>query len=145
MSDFQAFIDKERARLMQEREELTSQKAALETKLHDIEHELAAISAYETVKQGRLPEAKSPRVPRATREERPETANTRAPRGSKRNELLDLIRENPGMSRGEILAALKIVEKDNKAAAQSVSNALASLKKVGTLTNEGGKYQIAPA
>lgn len=138
MADFAAMIEKERERLTQLIEDYKAQITDLQGKVSAAQIEMAAIEAYDRAKRGELPTApKSARTPRAA------STGTRAPRGSKRDELIALITENPGLSRGEILTKLGIVEKDSKAAAQSVSNALANLKKVGALTSEGGKYTIA--
>ena len=138
MADFQAMIEKERERLTKVIEDYNAQIADLQTKVSAAQTEMAAIDAYDRAKRGELALApKAPRTPRAT-------TTDRAPRGSKRDELIALIRDNPNLSRGDILGKLGIVEKDNKAAAQSVSNALANLKKAGTVLNEGGKYRLPP-
>ena len=89
---------------------------------------MRAITAYEEAKLDKPAPVRTPRTPR----------------GSKRDELIALIRDNPNLSRGDILAKLDIVGKDDKAGVQSVSNTLASLKKAGTVLNEGGKYRLAP-
>ena len=138
MSGFQGFIDKERARLTKEREDLAAKREEIDTQLTTIDRELAAIGAYEAVKTGKMPEP-SP-APIAARK----TSDTaRAPRGAKRDELLALITGKPGLARGDILEALGV--KGNKGAEQSVSNALANLKKAGTITAIDGKYSVAAA
>ena len=137
MVDFQALIEKERERLTKLAEDYHAQIAEIQGKLAEVHREMRAITAYEEAKLDKPAPVRTPRAPR--------TASTeRAPRGSKREELIALVRDNPNISRGDILAKLGIVEKDNKAGAQSVSNALANLKKAGTVLNEGGKYRLAP-
>jgi len=54
--------------------------------------------------------------------------------------VLTEINKHPGgISRGDLLAALDA--KDNKKAETSVSNAVANLKKAGTITTEDGLYR----
>jgi hypothetical protein len=137
MAEFQALIEKERERLTKLAEDYHTQIAEIQGKLAEVHREMRAITAYEEAKLDKPAPIRTPRAPRTTSTER-------APRGSKREELIALVRDNPNISRGDILAKLDIVEKDNKAGAQSVSNALANLKKAGTVLNEGGKYRLAP-
>lgn len=140
MADFQTMMDKERERLSKIIEDYNAQIADLQGKVTAAQTEMAAIEAYDRAKRGELPAFTVTRTPRTPRV----SSGTRAPRGSKRDELIALITETPDLTRGEILTKLGIVEKENKAGAQSVSNALGNLKKAGMLTNEGGKYRIAP-
>lgn len=137
MAEFQALIEKERERLTKLAEDYHAQIAEIQGKLAEVHREMRAITAYEEAKLDKPAPVRTPRAPRTT-------STARAPRGSKRDELIALIRDNPNLSRGDILAKLDIVEKDNKAGAQSVSNALANLKKAGTVLNEGGRYRLAP-
>lgn len=129
MDNFEQMIEKERARLGALRDDLISQRASIATKLAEIDQELAAIGAYERAKMG-----KPERAPKAAK-------NTRAPRGAKREELLSLIEDTPGLTRGEIIEKLGI--KGDKSQEQSISNALATLKKAGTIAATDGKYAIA--
>src|SRR5579859_6030224 len=91
--DFANFITSERERLDGERQQLLHQQRELEHKLDAITKEFAAIEAYETAKTG-----KSARGGGASGN-RPRTAR----RGSKREELMNVIRDGNGLSRGEIL------------------------------------------
>lgn len=138
MSTFADYIEKERARLSKLIEDYNAQIAELHTKLADAEKEMQAINAYEQVKQGKVPTptTTAPRTPRA-----PRATGTRSPRGAKRDELLTILRETPNLTRGEIIDKLGI--KGNKQQEQSISNALANLKKAGTITAEDGKYAVA--
>ena len=134
---FADFVVRERDRLTKLQEDLTTQMAEIQGKLNEVYKEMRAITAYEEAKMDKPAPVRSPRAPRAS-------DGPRAPRGSKKEELVTLIRDNPDLTRGDILTKLGIAEKDNKAGAQSVSNALGNLKKAGTVLNEGGKYRLAP-
>jgi len=64
--------------------------------------------------------------------------NHRAPRrGTRREQLLNLIRESNGLSRGEILESMGL--KGNKIGEMSVSNALTALTKATKVRREGSK------
>ena len=133
---FESMIARERDRLTKAREDVFNKQSELEQKLAEINAELRAVEAYEAVKSGKpIPgSTKAPRVPRAA---------TRDRKGGVREELLMLIKAEP-MTRGEILTKKGIVEKNNKAGAQSVSNALSAMKKAGMISqNEAGKYITA--
>ena len=129
MDTFANMIEKERARLGALRADLIAQQEAIDVQLADIDKELDAIAAYERAKSGKP--ARQPKAAKATR----------IPRGAKREELLSLIEDSPNLSRGEIIEKLGI--KGNKSQEQSISNALATLKKLGTITAKDGKYAIA--
>ena len=62
-------------------------------------------------------------------------------RGSKRDELLKVIREGGGLSRGEILEKMGL--KGNKSDETSVSNALTALTKGNQVTRRDRKYVAA--
>ncbi len=128
---FAELMQQERERLSREREEIANQQRELETKLAAISRELEGIDAYEAARSGKLiPAARQARGPRA----RPQ-----ARRGSRREALLTLIKENPGgLSRGEILQQMGL--KGDKAAEMSVSNALTALTKTNQLSRREGKY-----
>jgi hypothetical protein len=127
---FADFILQERDRLNGEREAIFNEQRELQTQLDTINNEMRAIDAYEAAKAGKAPSAKAP----ATRVRR-------GRRGSKREELLAVIRDNAGLSRGEILEKMGL--KGNKSGEMSVSNALTSLTKSGQVSRDGGKYRIA--
>src|SRR4051812_44676366 len=65
----------------------------------------------------------------------------RARRGSRREALLELIRQSDGLSRGEILERMGL--KGEKSGEMSVSNALGALIKSNQVHRDGGKYRIA--
>jgi hypothetical protein len=60
------------------------------------------------------------------------------PPGSRREELLNLIRDGNGLSRGDILERMSL--KGDKAGEMSVSNALTALGKSNQVRRESGKY-----
>jgi hypothetical protein len=125
---FESFVQRERARLHGEREAIFTQQKELEDKLDAVDRELIAIDAYEAAKSGK-------QIPgRASR-----TRSRQARRGSKREQLLALIREHRGLTRGEILEKMGL--KGNKPGEMSVSNALTALTKANQIRrNEARKY-----
>ena len=130
MSDenFATYMQRERDRLHAEREAIFTQQQELNKQLTEINREFAAIEAYEAAKTGKAPRGKSNAAGR----------QQRARRGSRREELLNLIREGNGISRGEILERLGL--KGDKSGEMSVSNALTSLAKRNEVRREGGRY-----
>lgn len=125
---FPDYIARERERLRREREEISNQQRELEGKLAEIDREFQAITAYEAAKSGK-PGGRRTQGQRQTR------------RGSRREELLNVIRDGNGLSRGEILAKMGL--KGDKAGEMSVSNALTALAKRNNVRREGGKYHPA--
>jgi hypothetical protein len=131
---FADFIARERERLHAEREQISKQQHELEGKLADINRELGAIDAYEAAKTGKAPAAA--RQPRGAR------ARPQARRGSKRDALMQVIKDNPsGLTRGEILERMGL--KGNKSGEMSVSNALTALTKANQVTRRDGRYAAA--
>lgn len=133
MSDmrFADVMQQERERLDKEREAIFNQQRELESKLAEIDRERAAIDAYETAKTGKA--TASARQGRAPRRQQ-------ARRGSRREALLRLISDNPGLARGQILEKMGL--KGNKAGEMSVSNALTALTKANQVTRHQGRYII---
>ena len=129
---FQDFIARDRDRLHAEREAVFTQQNELEGKLAAINNELKAIDAYEAAKSGKAAPA--------TRR----TRTARAPRarsGSKREQLLQVIKDGNGLTRGEILEKMGL--KGNKSGEMSMSNALTALTKGNQVTRRDGKYVAA--
>ena len=124
-------IAKDRERLNQEREAIFTAQQELEQKLAAINNEMRAIDAYEAAKTGKAIPIRGTATRRST--------GTR--RGSKRDDLLKVIREGNGLSRGEILEKMGL--KGNKQGEMSVSNALTALTKGNQVRREDGKYLIA--
>lgn len=121
-----------------ERERLTTQKnaiaveiAGLQSQAENIKRELTALDAYEAAKTGKAT------MPSAT-------GKTRRPRnGTRREELLNIIGQNNGLSRGEILERMGL--KGDKSGEMAVSNALTAMGKRNEVRREGGKYYAVEA
>jgi len=124
---FETFIASERERLNKERETIFNQQHELERKLDAINRELRAIEAYEA--------AKAAPVGRQARTIR-RSSGMRA--GSKREQLLQVIKDGNGLTRGEILEKMGL--KGNKTGEMSVSNALTALTKANQVARREGKY-----
>ena len=93
-----------------------------------LEAEVAAIAAYDAARKG-TKAATEPRAPRGRR-------------GEKRQAILDLVAQHPdGMTRHELIDQMNA--HGDKAAEQSISNALSALKKVGRVTQEGRTYKVS--
>ena len=109
MSDdrFSDYIARERDRLSRERKEISDQKRALDTRLAAIDREYQALDAYQAAKTG------------TTRGGRRVQTQRRAPRGSRREGLLNLIRDGNGLSRGDILERMGL--KGDKSGEMSIS------------------------
>ena len=147
--DFRTHVTQEKKRLAQQRQTTEKRTTEIESQLRDlrgemeaIDGELAAIEAYEkasTVTAG-------PRRRRASRADAPApaTRSRRRRRGSRQAEVLSVIAAfgSVGVGRGGIIDALNV--KGDKSAEQSVSNALAALKKSGAVAHEDGQYIVAP-
>ena len=131
VKNFAELIDKERERLTKLTDDYHAQIADLQAKLAEVAGEMRAITAYDEAKRGK-----------PTRAQRQATT-ARAPRGSKRDGLLAAIKAHPGITRGAIIDQLGV--KGDKGQEQSISNALAALKKAGTITADDGKYRLAGA
>jgi hypothetical protein len=132
---FEMFVARERARLSGERDAIFTQQQELEQKLEAVNRELAAIDAYEAAKSGKP--LKSARAV-ATGRTRTRLAS-HGRRGSKRDELLKLIEESEGLTRGEILEKMGL--KGNKSGEMSVSNSLTALTKSNQVRRgENRKY-----
>jgi hypothetical protein len=124
--NFAEFISRERDRLRAEREQVFNQQEELQRKLDAVNREFAAMEAYETTKTGKATRQTASRQPRARR-------------GSRREALLELIRQSDGLSRGELLERMGL--RGDKSGEMSVSNALTALTKSNQVHREGGKYR----
>jgi len=127
---FSEFIQQERERLDRERQDVLRQHEELENRLAEIDRELEAIEAYEAAKSGKI---------NSRRQGRSGRGRSQAPRGRRREALLQLMRENPnGLRRGEILERMGL--KGDKAGEMSVSNALTALTKGNQVSRHEGRY-----
>jgi hypothetical protein len=130
LAETQAFITKQREALLQQREAIFNQQQELQRQLDEVNGMLSKFDAFE---------GKAPPAARQTR-------STRAPRargGSKREQLLGVIRAGGGLTRGEILEKMGL--KGDKSGEMSVSNALTALTKANQVTRQDGKYLAAAA
>jgi hypothetical protein len=127
---FEDFVAKERERLHKAREAALAKLAEAQAEMGKIDVELSAIDAYVKAKQVK-PLAIA--TPRAT--------GTRKPRETgKRAEVLATITSSDGMTRAEVLEHFRATEKSQQ---QSISNALAALKKAGQLIQDGRVYRAS--
>ena len=127
--NFAEYIGRERDRLRAEREQISSQQEELQRRLDAVNREYAAIEVYETAKTGK------------NARQEPARRQRQARRGSRREGLLELIRQSNGLSRGDILEKMGL--KGDKAGEMSVSNALTALTKNNQVFRDGGKYRAA--
>jgi len=128
IAETQAFITKQREALLQQRESIFNQQQELQRQLDEVNEMLHKFDAFEG-------KATAARQPARTR---------RAPtsrRGSKREELLQVIRDGNGLTRGEILEKMGL--KGDKSGEMSVSNALTALTKTNQVSRrDDRKYVI---
>jgi hypothetical protein len=134
--------------IQQEREHLHREREELQKRLAEIDREFAAIDAYEATKAGKAKASARQKARAVGTRAATRTGNQRRnpamPRGSKRDALLEIIRENPaGLRRREILTRMGL--KGNKSGEMSVSNALTALTKAHQLGRKDGKYVPALA
>ncbi len=128
---FATYIQRERDRLHAEREAIFTQQQELETKLAEINREMQAIDAYESAKSGKA----------APPQQASGGGRRRQARGSRREALLQVVRNGGSLSRGEILERMGL--KGDKSGEMSVSNALTALTKGNQVRREDGKYRAA--
>jgi len=132
---FADFITRERERLTGERDVLEGQMSTLQDQLTGVDREMAAIDAYESTKSG-----KAPAVERRGRPRGAVAVATRTRRGSKREALLQVIRQAAptGLKRSEILDKMGL--RGDKSGEMSVSNALTALIKSKSIDRRDGRY-----
>lgn len=122
---FEAIVEQERERLNEKRKDLLRQRKALDGELAAIDKEMGAVNAYYAAKTGRAV-----------------SGGTRARRGSRQEAIKKIIADSAdGVTRGDILAEMNV--RGDKSAEQSVSNALANMKKAGKVTAKDGRYFAA--
>ena len=126
LAETQAFITKQREALLQQREGIFNQQADLQRQLDEVNGMLRKFDAFE----GKAAPARQAGA-----------RGTRARRGSKREQLLQVIREGNGLTRGAILEKMGL--KGNKSGEMSVSNALTALTKGNQVARREGKYVVA--
>ena len=137
--DFRTHVAQEKKRLTQRRKEvekrvssLESELPALVAELKNIDNEMEAIQAYEAAKAS-VPAPARRRAPKVddARARAPVKQTRRRRKASRPAEIVAAIASfgEAGAGRADIIQTLNI--KGDKSAAQSVSNALAALKKAG--------------
>jgi hypothetical protein len=122
LAETEAFIAKQREALLNQRQEIVNQQRALQAQLDELDGMLARFDVFE----GKPAQQSQSRRRRSGR------------RGSRREELLRLINQSDGLTRGEILDEMGL--KGNKSGEMSVSNALTALTKSKQLTRRDRKY-----
>ena len=128
---FEMFVQRERARLHGEREAIFTQQQELQSKLADLNRQLSAIDAYEAARTGKAVRARSAGA----------RGGRRPRRGSRREELLKVIKAGGGLTRAEILEKMGL--RGDKTGEMSVSNALTALSKSNQVRRDGRKYLAA--
>src|ERR1051325_4201831 len=139
---FQEYVERERDRLDAERQGILQQQREIDKRLDEIDRELQAVDAYEAAKTGRAVATRGRGQRSGGQRASGGSGQRQGRRGSKREELLRVIREGNGLTRGEILERMGL--KGNKAGEMSVSNALTALAKSDQIRRgEGRKYYAA--
>jgi len=116
--------------VLQQREAIFNQQQDLQRQLDDVNVMLSKFDVFEGKQAGGR---------KQTRSVKGRGASGR--RGSKRDELLTVIRDGHGLTRGEILEKMGL--KGNKPGEMSVSNALTALTKSNQVRRDGRKYHAA--
>jgi hypothetical protein len=129
--DPDAFMNAAREQLQKQREEVLQRQATINEELATLDGKLARVEAYFAPPPATV-EPKT-RAPRKT--------GTRAPRqGGVREKVLEEIKKHQdGIKRADLLTAMGAT--GNKTAEQSISNAVANLKKDGKISGEQGIYK----
>lgn len=129
--DPDAFMTKAKEKLQKQREEVEARRTAIDEELAIIDGKLDRIESYFNPHPATVePKAKKPRVSTGTRKPR---------KAGVRDAVLAKIGENKdGISRKDLLTAMDATD---KAAEQSISNAVAALKKDGKISTEQGHYK----
>ena len=125
LAETEAFITRQREQLLQQRQELLNQQQALQQQLDELDQMLHRFDVFE---------GKAARPRQQARGRRASGAR----RGSRRDELLQVIKAGHGLSRGEILEKMGL--KGNKSGEMSVSNALTALTKSKQVVRRDRKY-----
>ena len=129
LAETEAFIARQREALINQREELLNQQRGLQDQLDQLDVMLTKFDVFEG-KQAR-----------GRKQTRSSKGGGSGRRGSKRDELLRVIRDGHGLTRGEILEKMGL--KGNKSGEMSVSNALTALTKNNQVRRDGRKYLAA--
>jgi hypothetical protein len=131
LAETEAFIARQREALLNQRQELWNQQQAIQEQLDNLDEMLTKFDVFEG-KQAKHRQTRSTGRGKATSEGR---------RGSRREELLQVIRDGGGLNRGQILEKMGL--KGNKAGEMSVSNALTALTKANQVKRADGRKYVA--
>ncbi|WP_160120026.1 hypothetical protein [Rhodovarius lipocyclicus] len=130
--DPDAFMMRAKDGLTKQREEVMARRAAIDEELAAIDGKLERIENY--FNPGNVVGGKAPRVTR-------KAFATGTRRTGVRDDVLAAIKRRPdGISRQDLLKAMDATEKSRE---QSISNAVAALKKEGKITTGQGHYKAA--
>jgi stage III sporulation protein SpoIIIAA len=130
LAETEAFISRQREALLDQRQELLNQQRAIQEQLDQVDQMLTKFDVFEGKYARRG----------ATRKAGRRRASA-GRRGSRREELMKVIRSGHGLTRGEILEKMGL--KGKKAGEMSVSNALTALTKSNQVRKDGRKYLAA--
>ena len=130
LAETEAFIVRQREALLNQRQELVNQQRAIQEQIDRVDEMLTKFDVFE----GKY-------AKRGGRKASTGRASAGARRVSKREELLQVIRDGHGLTRGEILERMGL--KGNKPGEMSVSNALTALTKNNRVRRDGRKYLAA--
>lgn len=124
---FTTFVADERRRIHDAIKTAKAKRQEADREIAQLEAQLTAIAAYDAALKGTSVGDK----PRAAR----------GRRGEKREAICDLLAQHAdGLTRRELLTAMEA--HGDKAAEQSISNALSALKKTGRVIQEGKAYKV---
>jgi hypothetical protein len=135
LAETEAFIARQREALLNQRQELLNQQQAVQEQLDQLDEMLSKFDVFE----GKHRPGRQTRASGGRKGGSKSTSQRR--RGSKREELMQVIREGGGLTRGQILE--KMGMKGNKSGEMSVSNALTALTKSNQIRREGRAYHAA--
>lgn len=140
---FADYIKSERERLVNTRTSLVGEQRDLNSRLTQIDRELTAITAYESVKSGRHSRALALLAPPRRSAAQAQVRHGRA--SSKRAAIVATVKQAApeGLKRGEILAKMGL--SGDKKGEMSVSNALTNLVKTSQLARVSGRYTVPVA
>lgn len=123
MADFKALMEKEAERLNEAIREAEKRRDIIDEEIAGYQREKKALIAYHN--------ALTPSAKRST-----------GKRASRQDGVMSLLKDHTtGLKRADILDKLSL--KGNKTGEQSISNALANLKKAGKITSKDGVYTLS--
>ena len=128
LAETEAFITRQREALLNQRQELLNQQSTIQEQIDHLDEMLTKFDVFEGKYARRGPGRKTKHA-------------SSGGRGSRREELLGVIKAGHGLTRGEILDKMGL--KGDKSGEMSVSNALTALIKGNQVRRDGRKYLAA--